>query len=727
MTARKILSLAFSLGVFSCMSQLVLVREVMSAFGGNELVLVFLLAGWLGGVAAGASGMFRFLHDRAQKAPGLLGAAGILLLFLFCSIRLTRVWLGIPPGEIMDAVQTGWLSALSVLPLSVLYGAVFTALTRESKNSIGQGAGRLYAIEALGFVLGGILLSGLLWLSADPFFILALLAASHWILSAWVCAHRGRAVMLAGILILFLAGGGAGRAREYLLAAEWPQFFVLASEDSLLGRVTVVQREEQVSLFENGILSYSSGDQRSAEDSVHYALLSHRGPKRVLLVSGGPDAIWEALRHPGVRVDYVEMDPLSLRLARRFFSGAEAVLGDPRVQIYSGDGRRIVKAARDRYDAILVNVADPVTLLLNRYYTQEFFEEALRAMKEGGVLSVSVSSSENYVNRENQKLLQLTSSTLRRVFSDVHFVPGGRVIFLASSFGQGLVLDEDELSRRLNERGLKTQYVQPYYFSDRLSPRRREQMAGLLQDVRQVNTDARPRGLVAALVFFSTHFNSGFAGLMEFFGDPRTSGVLVGAVLIILAALSRAAFGGIAVVSVLALGFSQIVAQSVLLLYFQSVYGYLFGWMGLLTSAFMAGVFLGGWARVDPLRAAQDLMRAQFSAGAVFFLLALVPSFSLRDIPQAAGMGCFLFVMMIVGFLGGRIFSLAASIGGTGRGLYAFDLLGSSFGALWGGAVLIPVFGVQAGLGVCSGLCLVSAVLGAIRPGARLTGKNGPP
>ena len=718
MTIGQTKTRAFFLGSFSSVAQVILIREFMSAFGGNELMLIFLMAGWLVGVAVGAGRICGFLHHNSRKSPDLFLIAGLLLLVSFIGARLIRLWLGIPPGQIVDAVFAGGLSALFAFPVSMVYGAIFTALSRDCDQGKDSGEvkiGGLYAIEALGFVFGGIFLTGLFWMSVDVVCIVFVLSFWHWVLAAWGFGQRRLVFILAvaGLMLWVLRVPTEGG--RILSKMPWPGFEVLASRDSVFGRVTVVKRLDQVSLFENGVLAYSAGDQMTSEESVHYALLAHALPKKILLISGGPGVVAEALKYPGAQVDYVEMDSLAIDLTRRFFPGAEKTFIGSRVCILTGDGRRVVKAAHGQYDAILVNVSDPITILINRYYTREFFQETALALKNGGVLSLAVSSSENYMNEENQAFLRMIATTLRSVFSDVKVIPGDRVIFLASPSHEALKVDIESLFTRLKERRISTKYVQPYYFADRLSALRMSQITDLLATPQQINTDARPYGLMRALVFWSTHFGSTFARLMRFCDNPVVLLLIASFSGFLLIAGSFIPSLGIPATTMLVLGFTQMVTQSVILLYFQSMYGYLFGWMGLLTAAFMWGVFLGGRGIVNPSHAARALRVTQGVAILLFLFLAAVLGGWLEGVPRWAGMSMLFLAAVMVGMIGGRIFSLAGSQRKSAEGLYSLDVLGAAVGALLGGVILIPVLGVQMSLIVCAGAGLVIWVIAFIR------------
>jgi hypothetical protein len=129
-------------------------------------------------------------------------------------------------------------------------------------------------------------------------------------------------------------------------------------------------------------------------------------------------SVAEALRHPTVRrLNYVELDPKILDLARRRFPEEWSAIGsDSRVHVHSGDGRFFLKTTAGSFDVIIVNLPDPRTAQLNRFYTLEFFREAARRLNPGGLVSVHLSGAENYIGPELAGFLRSIHKTLRLVF-----------------------------------------------------------------------------------------------------------------------------------------------------------------------------------------------------------------------------------------------------------------------------------------------------------------------
>jgi spermidine synthase len=131
------------------------------------------------------------------------------------------------------------------------------------------------------------------------------------------------------------------------------------------------------------------GDMRTQLLLGYLPLLFHQGPvERSLVIGLGSGVTASALLdEPGTAVDVVEIEPLVAEVAGRYFSAANRhVLASDRVHLILGDGRRWVTASRGRY-AILTS--EPSNLWMSgvtHLFTAEFFAEAARALRPGGVL-----------------------------------------------------------------------------------------------------------------------------------------------------------------------------------------------------------------------------------------------------------------------------------------------------------------------------------------------------
>lgn len=206
---------------------------------------------------------------------------------------------------------------------------------------------------------------------------------------------------------------------------------------------------------------------------MHYALLQHPAPKSVLLIGGGLNgSAAEALKHPSVEgIDVVELDPKIFEVGQNYFAGEFARLQhEPRVHLYAIDGRLFLKSAPETFDVIILNLPEPQTAQLNRFFTAEFFHEAAAKLNSGGILSFQLRASENYITPTRGSFLRCINRTLHEVFPEVTTIPGDTAHFFAAMQAGTLMDRADDLLQRLKSRSFETSYVREYYLPFRMVP-----------------------------------------------------------------------------------------------------------------------------------------------------------------------------------------------------------------------------------------------------------------
>jgi spermidine synthase len=515
--------------------------------------------------------------------------------------------------------------------------------------------------------------------------------------------------------MLVLMGGisrlEAGSQRRF-----WRGLPLIATCTSVYGSLAVIDTERSRSLYENGTVLFNVPDPAAAEESVHYALLEHPAPRSLLLIGGGLNgSISQALRHPGLeRVDYVELDPAILELGREYFPAQWAVLeADRRVHVHVADGRLYLKTTDSTFDVIIINVPDPQTAQLNRFYTVEFFEEAARKLTAGGVLSLQLTASENYISPELAEFLRSIHKSLRVVFPEVMAIPGESVHFFSASRAGVLAHSADELLLRLRARRLATDYVSEYFVPFRMSPDRMSDLQSQIwpDPATPINHDFAPIAYYFDVALWSSRFSSAYRSVFRTMAgiDFGALAIVLGLLLALVAGTHlstrngrriRAAAAGCTT----AMGFTLIGLEILLLLAFQAIYGYVYQQLAILIGAFMAGMALGsafGLRAVD--RGLRTLAGLQLIAALAPLALCEIFSSAAR-VRSPSGM---LFVSQVLfpaaallcGTLGGYEFPLASRIffaSGPKRGagtLYALDLAGSCLGAIFFSVYLVPVFG----------------------------------
>ncbi len=715
---RGLLWVAISgLGVSAFLTQVVLLRELMAALAGNELVLGIVLGSWMLLTGLGASGG-RWAQRLARPLVVLAGAQiaiGLIPLLQVWIIRTYRDVVFVRGAEVGPA-ETILVCLVLLAPYCLLAGFLLTLTCRLlAPEGRPESIGQVYFLDVLGDIIGGLLFSFILvWFLGHfstlyvPAFLNLLLAAAVGYLA------RNRLVMVtAGLLTAALALLAANCDLE--LASTQRQFAgqeVLFQGQSAYNRVVISRLAEQLTFYASGTPLFSTGDAETVEQKVHFAMAQRPQARRVLLLGGGlsgtakevlqwADARSGATPSEPMQVDYVELDPLLLSVGRQFIPES---LKDPRIRVVTGDGRLWVRSGSQQYDVVLADVPDPLSTQWNRFYSREFFLEVKGRLRADGVLALACASYENYLSPELADLVAIVHRTLREAFRNILMIPAGRILFLASD-GELTT----QIAQRIAQHGLQTHYMRPGYLAAILSPDRLAALERAVRPDAPMNQDFFPILAYRHLRYWMRQY------------QVRWGVFVLGLAALGLWCLWRARPVTMAVFSA---GLAGALLHVVLLLAFQIVFGCVYHRVGLIVTAFMAGLAVGaGW--MNRRLGQWDRRALAMVVGCLAVFAALLPPV-LGGLDQASRysalhlvcQGLFLGLAFLLAGLVGMVFPLAAKIAFeqvsiTAGRLYTADYLGAAFGALVGSSLLIPLVGIGP-------VCLLTAMLNLIAAGTVL-------
>jgi spermidine synthase len=351
----------FAMGIGSYLSRY-LRRGLASRF-----VEVEILVGLLGGFAAALLFVsFTYTRHFHLVLYGLVGVIGVLVgLEIPLVLRLLRERLSFRDlvAQVLSLDYVGALAASVLFPLLLVprLGLVRTSLAFGLANvAVGLWSTWIFrgAIAAPGF-LRVLALGAMLCLGAG------LAGAEH--ITAW--------------------------AEDRLYADE-----VILARSSPYQRIVLTRWADDLRLFLNGHLQFSSRDEyRYHEALVHPALAAHPAPARVLVLGGGDGlAVREVLRHPAVSaVTLVDLDPEMTRLfsTNALLTGLNRdALRDPRVRVVNADAFTWLDRTPGVYDVILADFPDPHSFGLGKLYSRAFYRLTRGRLAPDGLLAVQATS-----------------------------------------------------------------------------------------------------------------------------------------------------------------------------------------------------------------------------------------------------------------------------------------------------------------------------------------------
>ncbi len=705
-------------GFAASVGQILMIRELLVLFYGNELSAGLVLAAWML-LFAGGSGLGAISARRVQAPEAGLGLGIVALaLVLPLSVIGVRAWplvWDLPAGEILAPLHILGMAFFSVAPFCLIAGFLFPL---SWAGFLGVAPARqsplIYLGEALGAGLGGLCfyflllphcsvlgaaigVSLILWAGAFPWF--RPIQAKTGLIWA-----MGMAVLIAG----FAYGPYLDRmSRSWAWKAP-----VKASADTPYHNLVLTEEAGQFSLFANGLWQFSVPDPQTAQQTVHPALAQHPDPRQVLLIGGGASEIpGEILKHPVCRLDVPEPDTALIKMARTHLPPCIGqTLNSRDLHRIPQDPAAFVRAGNREYDLILMTIGDPATAGTNRFYTLEFFRQIKAALQPDGIFCFSLSASPHVIGPSELRFLRSAYWTLSQVFEQILVCADGSARFFAANQDGSLLQDPFTLFQVLEKRGIQADYTGADYFFELLDPLGRDYLKTLLTEKGEarINHDFFPVCYFYHLITWTQQMDT---GLGRFFaGLSRISKPAFGYGLV----LACAGLAGIAwltrqgtQVAVLTLGIGLMIEHMVLMLGFQVLAGALYQEIALIIAAFMTGL-AGGAAgvaglskRLLPQKQAQAWLAWVQASMALHLAVTggLLVLLQTESVSQGLA-ALFSLWALTAGALGGVHFSLAVQAAPdpassqAGGSLYAWDLVGGTVGALLSALFLLPVFGI---------------------------------
>lgn len=202
---------------------------------------------------------------------------------------------------------------------------------------------------------------------------------------------------IVAFVVLVLAFVAAGKATDLAEAHLYADEIVHA-ETSPYQRIVITRWKDDLRLFLNNNLQFSSRDEyRYHEALVHPALATLPGAKRVLVLGGGDGlAVREILKYPQVEsVTLVDLDPAMTKL----FSTAStlrALNGDalnaPKVKVINADALQWLEENDERFDFVVIDFPDPSNFAIGKLYSSAFYRLLEKHLAENALAVVQSTS-----------------------------------------------------------------------------------------------------------------------------------------------------------------------------------------------------------------------------------------------------------------------------------------------------------------------------------------------
>lgn len=674
---------AFLLGSTSIIAQVILLREFLAVFSGNELVIGIVLANWMVLTGLGAYlGKFPTRMENASTAivSGLLILSVLPFLTTFLINFLKNMVF--PVGALISLFQIFYSSFLLLIPFCLISGFLFTYIAGVYSEKMQENqAGPVYGFESLGSTIGG-LLSGFLFIyvfsSIESLLVLIVLnglvlflinSQKAGLMMKWIPVF----VAIPAFVLLFF------HPEKQIRRFIYPNQEIVVSKDSPHGNIVITQRENLWSVYNNNVLLFDSENFMLNEEAVHFAMLQHANPGQVLLVSGGLSGQIAELRKYGkVTVDYVEDN----RWLSDLMKDTLRKLTDENLHVFATDPLRFIRQTSNKYDVAILNLPGPSTMQANRFFTLEFYTLLKQKLLPDAILSFGIQAPPNYLNQEAVALNSTLFSTLKKVFQYVIILPGEKNYFLASDAPLNY-----NIAQAVQEKGIENRYVNHYYFDDSMLKLRAENIRTAIDSTALINQNLNPVSYNQQLRFWLSQFKGKYH---------------IPAVLIFIVALVVFLRGNTASKTMFLTGFSATGLEIILLFGLQVFFGNIYLFTSFVFTGFMLG--LAGGSFLGKLIQSKSTMNYLAFTQILIGVFAATISFSLfssgmAERSAALVYSLFLLSTIFIGVLTGFQFT-QASLNRSGNfaeasgKTYSYDLIGSATGALIISIFMVPELGI---------------------------------
>lgn len=201
-------------------------------------------------------------------------------------------------------------------------------------------------------------------------------------------------------LVLMMLAVAFVYANRLVFTAEQKYFGdpVVYESHSPYQRLVVTQWKDDIRLYINGNLQFSSRDERRYHEALVIPAMQMAAKHERVLILGGGDglAAREVLKYPKVQhVTLVDLDPdmtKTFQTADKLTQLNENALNSPKMTIVNTDAAKWLENHADKFDVIVIDLPDPSNFALGKLYSVPMYRMVARHLADGGKIVVQSTS-----------------------------------------------------------------------------------------------------------------------------------------------------------------------------------------------------------------------------------------------------------------------------------------------------------------------------------------------
>jgi len=723
LTRRNLLLIAFAMGFSSALAQVLLIRELLTIFRGNEFIIGIIFAAWFLGIFLGAilnpHAITEILERRVRTSLICLP------LVLMLSLYITHFLPLLIPRTIGTFYSIGTellLSLLLTLPISFLIGFFFPPLVSLTAGEDRErSGGNIYFIESLGAFTGGVLFSFLLIDYFNPLQIVSLLL----IIALLLMGLQSRGMLIALLTPPLLLLTFSGTVEKNLFEQLWNRTHagkLIAYERTKYQTVYLESIDGQINVYGDGIFYYTLPDRYSARSIFHLVQSVRREEhKKILLLGTGPGSIPYNLQKTDIaEIHYFEIDPDLWRIVqpyqKSFYRRGEE---RAKMKVINQDLRHFLQEQPETYDIMICFPPEPENIMLNRFYTREFYALCREHIRPRGIIITSLHGFSNYLSRDLKRFMASIYKSFRSEFPH-HLKTSGETMYLIGAVEPDVLPEsveqlidtyrtkystlpgaalEGEITENFSPDELKMLFekTQLEYFDRAVIP---------LIPGTEENLDLKPRGYWNQILLSAFQEQSTLYTLLrEFTFFPGLSLIITLLILVIIQRRHgiRQLSNGIIIYFI---GFISISTMILMIILYQNFTGIVYYRISLINALFMLGLTGGSFA----------FNRIRRKSLPLLFLMLAISLAAIYLYTQMRNEAIFWILIFSFSFFCGSVFPTLFT--GMGEGdfhinasvLDSMDHFGSIIGSLLSVLFLLPLTGILGTLFTNMTIALITAV-----------------
>jgi spermidine synthase len=595
----------FFIGISASIAQAIMIRELLMLFKGNELSIGIIMVLWFSGITAGAAISKKIKAHQFNTIALNIILHPILfyisLILLYCTPIVYHTFGGFYTFEVELFIALACL-----FPQCFVVGYIFPVLVNAgSKLKIINAGSVVFLLESIGAFIGGITFTFLIIQKINPLGTALILFIIASIISFTVIQQRiKRLAIVTAIVISAFGIAHAPYLEKKLLtlsfAANHPGT-LLEYRRTPYQMMFIARLGDTIALYGNNNLYAQFPDDYQVRPIIHALLSTGSMVKDTdILISGDTAFLHYVFAYAGASIDYVTVDPLVYNIMQQKFISIYPDFPSQLINVYYDDTRSYLKLAHKKYTTIIILPAPPDSILHNRLYTKEFFNDCKLHLSTNGVCIIQIEGFANIMNPSLRRYVASVINSFTQVFPS-SLISAGDTIYCIG-FNDNREIDvSNYLSQYIKNfsKSSISKTIQrlvpgfnPYELKMYFQESQQKYLSTQLQSEYIVNSDRLPKGYFEYLANSLKQSNSVAQRIIT---NPLMMTLLL--MLIVIISLwyfksrgtQHIVFGSIIVIN----GFISMAAMIVALITYQNVYGVLYYKIALCNALFMLGLAIG--------------------------------------------------------------------------------------------------------------------------------------